>query len=212
MKPWQGYCLRNWLSFNNPQPNSPEEKVKRLLDRCGTLLLRDVPSEEKDTLSSYKERIVGSREINASDCPEAIAAMLESGYVDRNLLSADDRLKYSMLLDAVESHAAGARKKREKKERPSTRFDRIEAIRKANPGCVMETCPVDVEGHFFCFGAQYRVDSTQGKYAPRKTRYGDQYDMDRIIGILRPDGRVLFADQAGYLMAEETITRPEAME
>lgn len=186
--------------------------MKRLLDRCGTLLLRDVPSEKKDTLTSYKEMVVGSREINASDCPEAIASMLESGCMDRNLLTADDRLKYDMLLDAVENYGAGTEKKRVKKAHQLTRFERIEGIRRANPGSVLETCAVDVDGYFLCFGMQYRVDSTHGKYAPRKTRYGDQYDMDRIIGILRPDGRVLFADQDGYLMTEETITRPEAME
>ena len=51
----------------------------------------------------------------------------------------------------------------------------------------------------------YQVDSTRGKYAPHKTRYGDQYDMDRIIGIQCTDGTVKFADQDGYEMDHEMI-------
>lgn len=49
------------------------------------------------------------------------------------------------------------------------------------------------------------MDSTEGKYAPHKTRYGDQYDMDRIIVIDVPDGSVHFADQDGYLMDDGMI-------
>lgn len=36
-------------------------------------------------------------------------------------------------------------------------------------------------------------------------RYGDQYDMDRIIGIQCMDGTVKFADQDGYEMDHEMI-------
>ena len=35
--------------------------------------------------------------------------------------------------------------------------------------------------------------------------YGDQYDMDRIIGIQCTDGTVKFADQDGYEMDHEMI-------
>ena len=81
LKPWAAYCLNNWLSDNHEQMDAPEHKVKRLLDRCGTLLLRDVPPGNRDTLTSYKEMTVGSREINLSACPEGIAEMAESGQV-----------------------------------------------------------------------------------------------------------------------------------
>ena len=202
LKPWQGYCLKNWLNENHAQIYAPEHKVKRLLDRCGTLLLRDVPPEHHDTLTSYKEMIIGSREINLSDCPEAIAELAESGALDLSLLSADDKLRFELLKDKL--HGQNKETVKEK-PRHSTRFDRLEAIRRRYPGCKMEICRVDVDGFFSFGGRNYQVDSTRGKYAPHKTRYGDQYDMDRIIGIQRTDGTVKFADQDGYEMDHEMI-------
>ena len=202
LKPWQGYCLKNWLSENHAQIYAPEHKVKRLLDRCGTLLLRDVPPEHHDTLTSYKEMIIGSREINLSDCPEAITELAESGALALSLLSADDKLRFELLKDRLHP-----RNKETVKEKPrhSTRFDRLEAIRRRYPGCKMEICRVDVDGFFSFGGRNYQVDSTRGKYAPHKTRYGDQYDMDRIIGIQCTDGTAKFADQDGYEMDDEMI-------
>lgn len=171
--------------------------MKRLLDRCGTLLLRDVPPDERDTLTSYKEMVVGSREINVSDCPEAIAEMLESGCVRLNRMTPDDRLRYELLTDKLDEHT-GAQKKKKTRARPMTRYERLEAIRQSFPGCRLSGCRVDTDGCFEHNGAAYQVDSTEGKYAPHKTRYGDQYDMDRIIVIDVPDGSVHFADQDGY--------------
>lgn len=197
LKPWQGYCLKNWLNENHAQIYAPEHKVKRLLDRCGTLLLRDVPPEHHDTLTSYKEMIIGSREINLSDCPEAITELAESGALALSLLSADDKLRFELLKDKL--HVQNKEMVKEK-PRHSTRFDRLEAIRRRYPGCKMEICRVDVDGFFSFGGRNYQVDSTRGKYAPHKTRYGDQYDMDRIIGIQCTDGTVKFADQDGYEM------------
>lgn len=178
--------------------------MKRLLDRCGTLLLRDVPPDERDTLTSYKEMVVGSREINVSDCPEAIAEMLESGCVQLNRLAPDDRLRYELLKDKLDERM-GAQKKKVARARTSTRFERLEAIRNAFHGCTFHGCRVDTDGCFEHNGAVYQVDSTEGKYAPHKTRYGDQYDMDRIIAIDVPDGSVHFADQDGYLMDDGMI-------
>ena len=203
LKPWAGYCLKNWLSENHQQMFAPEHKVKRLLDRCGTLLLRDVPPGERDTLTSYKEAAIGEREINLSAGPEAIADMAESGEIRLSELSADDRLRYQLLVDRLE---AKVEKKEPAAKRPSTRYDRLEAIRRKHPGCDMDLCRVDVDGGFEHDGSRYRVDVTEGKYAPHKTRYGDQYDMDRIIVIVLRGGDKLFADQDGYLMDEAAVT------
>ncbi len=179
--------------------------MKRLLDRCGTLLLRDVPPDERDTLTSYKEMVVGSREISVSDCPEAIAEMLESGCVQLNQLTSDDRLKYALLTEKLDERM-NLRKAREPRVKTSTRFDRLEAIRRMYTGCSLCGCRVDAEGCFEYDGAVYQVDSSEGKYAPRKTRYGDQYDMDRIIVVDVPDGGIHFADQDGYLLDDGMIT------
>ena len=172
------------------------------MQHLGRGVLRDVPPEHHDTLTSYKEMIIGSREINLSDCPEAIAELAESGALDLSLLSADDKLRFELLKDKL--HGQNKETVKEK-PRHSTRFDRLEAIRRRYPGCKMEICRVDVDGFFSFGGRNYQVDSTRGKYAPHKTRYGDQYDMDRIIGIQCTDGTVKFADQDGYEMDHEMI-------
>lgn len=203
LKPWADYCLRNWLNDNQHGKHSPECRVKRLLDRCGTLLLRDVPPDKRLTLTSYKEMAVGSRELNLSDCPEVIAQMFESGKIDFSRLSADDKLRYKMLIEYVDAKVGTPLISR--KQKHSTRFDRLEVIRRKYPGCKMEICHVDVDGFFSFGGRNYQVDSTRGKYAPHKTRYGDQYDMDRIIGIQCTDGSIKFADQDGYEMDDEMI-------
>lgn len=178
--------------------------MKRLLDRCGTLLLRDVPPDERDSLTSYKEMVVGSREISVSDCPEAIAEMLEGGCVQLNRLTPDERLRYALLTDRLDAHM-GPQKKKETRARPSTRFERLESIRKSFPGCSLHGCGVDVNGRFEYRGSVYQVESTKGKYAPHKTRYGDQYDMDRIIVIDVPGGSRHFADQDGYMIDDGVI-------
>ena len=144
LKSWADYCLRNWLNDNQHDKNSPECRVKRLLDRCGTLLLRDVPSDKRLTLTSYKEMTMGSRELNLSDCPEAIAQMFESGEIDLSRLSADDKLRYQMLIEHVDAKTGVPLISR--KQKYSTRFDRLEAIRRKYPGCKMEICRVDGDG------------------------------------------------------------------
>ena len=146
--------------------------------------------------------IIGRREINLSDCPEAIAELAKSGALDLSLLSADDKLRFELLKDRLHDQ-----NKKTVKEKPlhSTRFGRLEAIRRKYPGCKMEICRVDVDVFFSFGGYNYQVDSPRGKYAPHKTRYGDQYDMDRIIGIQCTDGTVKFADQDGYKMDDEMI-------
>lgn len=70
----------------------------------------------------------------------------------------------------------------------------------------MRICRVNTEGDFVYGENIYRVDSAQGKYAPHPTRYGDQYDMDRIIVIHLPDGGLQFADQDGYLLEGQMVT------
>lgn len=146
---------------------------------------------------------MGSREISVSSCPEVIADMLESGKADLNILSPDDRLRYQLMVDHLQEQCPQERKPTFSQE---TRFDRLQRIRRKNPGCGLYICRVDTEGDFVYADKKYRVNSTQGKYAPHPTRYGDQYDMDRIIVIHLPDGSLQFADQDGYLLEDQMVT------
>lgn len=192
------------MNGNSGNALSPEIRVKRLLDRCGTLLLRDIPPDERNTLTSYKEMIAGSREIGFSDCPAELAAMAESGNVCLDMLPREEKQAYRHLTERLDERCGSYLWKRDSKK-STTRFERLEEIKRAFFGCILNGCQVDTDGCFEYEDIVYQVDSAEGKYAPRKTRYGDQYDMDRIIVIDVPDGSIRFADQDGYLIDDRMI-------
>lgn len=200
---WEAYCLRHWMGAK--EQGATEAQIKRFLDGCACILLRDDPG---DALTSYKEMMIGSKEISASSCPAVIAERIEGGASHTSRAQTEDEwLRFETMLEALDAKVAPYRKKAASQaRRKDTCFARLEAIRQKHPGCKMETCRVDVDGCFACGGKRYRVDSTRGKYAPHRTRYGEQYDMDKIIGICCPDGGVCFADQSGYPVADEMIT------
>lgn len=204
LKPWADYCLNNWLNDNSGNTLSPEIRVKRLLDRCGSLLLRDIPLDKRNTLTSYKEMVIGSREIGFSDCPAQLAAMAECGNVRLDMLPKEEKQAYRQLTERLDERCGSCSEKKDNKRR-TTRFDRLNEIQRMYPGATLHRCQVDTDGCFEYNGAVYQVDSTQGKYAPHKTRYGDQYDMDRIIVIDVPGSGIHFADQDGYLMDDGMI-------
>lgn len=185
--------------------------MKWLLDRCGTLLLRDVPEDSQDTLTSYKESMIRLREINASDCPPSVSSLLEGSEITQQSLCDTENQSLNTFLDQLSEWEQVLKKPRKRKEKahPSTRFERLQAIHKQYPGCQIRLCRVDVNGDFQYDNEQYCVDSTCGKYAPHKTRYGDQYDMDRILVILLPNGSKAFADQDGYLLDAGMVTKIE---
>lgn len=75
----------------------------------------------------------------------------------------------------------------------------------------MQGCRVDVDGVYFFRETPYQIDGACAQYAPKKTRYGDQYDMDRVIAIALSNGEVIFADQDGHMIDSAMITRCEAV-
>ena len=153
LKPWTGYCLKNWLNDGHGQTLSPEQKVKRLLDRCASLLLRDVPAKERDTLSDYKEGMVKVREIPFSECPEPIQAMMESGSLQSLSMSGDQQRQIREFLEGMEElphqKESGARRKR------ATKFDRLQAFDKRFPGCKLSYVRVDIDNVFAYHGNRY---------------------------------------------------------
>lgn len=149
------------------------------------------------------------REINASDCPACVAELIDGNSGTKEDLGYIDNVQLDVFRDILRDQDEKYKPKEKKKPRPSTRFERLEAIRRQYPGCQMRLCQVDVNGDFEYENERYRVDSTRGKYAPHKTRYGDQYDMDRILLILLPDGGRAFADQDGYLLDAGMVTKIE---
>lgn len=204
LKPWTGYCLKNWLNDGHGQSRSPEIKVKRLLDRCASLLLRDIPVKERDTLSDYKEAVVKIREIPFSECPEPIQSMMESGSLQSINMSGDQQRQMREFLDGMDE--LPPKKESEPRKRMPTKFERLQAFEKRFPGCRRTSARVDVDNCFTYHGERYMLDRSLEQYAPHKTRYGDLYDMDQVLVIECADGVLHFADQDGYGIDDEMIT------
>ena len=165
------------------------------MDRCGTLLLRDVPSDDRDTLSDFKEAFRRSREINMSDCPGCVLELLETGELNASALNRDERRELQEFLNGINKEEQPLAK--EKKRHWETRFDRINRIKNLYPGGQLTTVVVDTDNRFLYNGRRFELDQSLEQYSPRHTRYGDQYDMDRVMVIECDDGSLFFADQDG---------------
>ena len=183
-------------------------------------------------MTSYKEAILRSREINLSDCPGCVAELLETGELDTSLLSKDQRRELAEFLNKVDSQEActeadGKNTACHKTRCRETRFDRINAIMRLFPNGRIATVSVDTDNRFIYNGRVYELDSSLKQYAPKRTRYGDQYDMDRVsLKQYAPkrtrygdqydmdrvtvidcgDGEIHFVDQDGYDIEDNMIT------
>ena len=165
------------------------------MDRCGTLLLRDVPSDDRGTLSDFKEAFRRSREINMSDCPGCVLELLETGELNASALNRDERRELQEFLNGINKEEQPLAK--EKKRPRETKFDRINRIKNLYPGGRLTTVVVDTDNRFLYNGRRFELDQSLDQYSPRHTRYGDQYDMDRVMVIECDDGSLFFADQDG---------------
>lgn len=174
------------------------------MDRCGTLLLRDVVAEDRDTLTIYKEEALKNREINMSDCPAIVLQLLETGKLDTASLNCDERRELQAFLNGSASDEGDARCKKAK--RRETRFERINGLMKRFPGGKLTAVSVDTDNQFYYNDRRFEIDSSLKGYAPRHTRYGDQYDMDRVMVMDCGNGSLHFADQDGYDIEDEMIT------
>lgn len=60
-------------------------------------------------------------------------------------------------------------------------------------------------------GQVYQIAPDFDKYAPHKTRYGVQYDMDRVLILHDGSKAILFLAQDGTEIPNDMITHTEAM-
>lgn len=183
-----------------------EMRIKRFLDGCAYILLRDNP---EGTLTHYKDIMIGSKEISASSCPAYIADMIDGGGATLNGGDADEQLQFSALIEKLDEKAKAVMNRQERKSRckRDSRFDRIAAIHRAYPGCsISMPLAVDTCGQFFHENVHYLIDERCEQYRVHKTRYGDQYDMDRITVVRCKNGKLVFFDQAIRQIDSSMIT------
>jgi len=97
-----------------------------------------VPSDDRGTLSDFKEAFRRSREIDMSDCPGCVLELLETGELNASALNRDERRELQEFLNEVDSQEActeadGKNTACHKTRRRETRFDRINAIMRLFP-------------------------------------------------------------------------------
>lgn len=137
-----------------------------------------------------------------SDCPASVLQLLETGKLETTSLNRDERRELLEFLNGSEDVAEIRPKKVKHRE---TRFERINALMKRYPNGKLTTVRVDTDNRFCYKNVWFEIDPSVKGYAPRHTRYGDQYDMDRVMVIDIGSGQLHFADQDGYAIEDNMI-------
>lgn len=203
LRPWTQYCLRHWMSADG-KPGSAEQRIKRFLDGCAYLLLRDNP---EGTLTDYKEMTRGRNEIDVSSCPAWVGDLLDAGGYSLRGGDIEENARFFCLLERLEERAEKYKKQAPEKARKKeqTRFQRLQKIRNTLPGCNISSALVDTENVFSYGGRQYQISPAASQYAPRQTREGELYDMDRVLIVERDGVPVMFLDQLANKLEEGCV-------
>lgn len=159
---------------------SPSLKVKRLLDSLAYFLL----SGSMDNIETdYKMVMHSKREIPASNCPSYVDNMLYSSSVMTGNAKKEEQAEFIDMLERLDSRAKPYIQTKEKRDpKVESKFHKRQRLG-IHGG---EWCVVDTEGKFLFGGDVYEIDEDATQYQPIQTKYGDLYDMDRILAY---DGR-----------------------
>ena len=174
-------------------PYAPEHRVKAFLDGCAYILLRD---NSEGTLTTYKEKMNGTREVPVSSCPDYFEDMLYSNRKppDEERGSARDT-QFANMLERMDQQKSRLSNRKKKADWPATRFHRVEEIKTELPGGEFTFCRVDTKNRFEFDGVYYVIDKSQKAYQPKRTKEGSLYDMDQIVVVRTPDRKLHFFDQ-----------------
>ena len=185
------------------KPGSPEQKIKRFLDSCAYLLLRDNP---EGTLTDYKEVMHGRIEIDVSSCPSWVADKIDAGGCTLTGGTEDEQTRFECMLDRLDSKAEKYMRHEEKiAPKVESKSQRLQRVRSQHPHAQIEICRVDTDNCFCCGGRYYCIAETVYQYAPRETKEGLLYDIDRIHAVMENGMPVLFLDQDGYEVSEQEV-------
>ena len=147
---------------------TPEIKIKRFLDGCGSYLLY---GDEKDAgvLTDYKRMRTGNKEIPLSSYTDVVKEALDSGDY---AVSVNGELR---LLD--ESKVKQEQEKTKRKKKEPTKHQRM---RKMFADGKLERAIVDTENCFNWGGNSWMISKSLKQYSPIKTTIGSLYDMDTV--------------------------------
>ena len=172
---WSDYCERNWLN-DGGDLFPPEKKVKLFLDGIAYFLLL---GQTDGIVTGYKDLMNGKREIPVSSCPSYVENMLYASGASADEVSDEENRTFKMMCDELDERAAKITQPKKKKPARTRQYQKYWSIRYANHGAEIKFANVDTDGYFVVNNKRYRV--TSEAYAPKQTKYGELYDMDRII-------------------------------
>lgn len=84
------------------RPGSPEQRIKRFLDGCAYLLLRDAP---EGTLTKHEEIKHERYEISVSSCPAWVSGLIDAGSYSPRGNSDEEEARFRCLLDRLDERA-----------------------------------------------------------------------------------------------------------
>lgn len=172
---WSDYCERNWLN-DGGDLFPPEKKVKLFLDGIAYFLLL---GQTDGIVTGYKDLMNGKREIPVSSCPSYVENMLYASGASADEVSDEENRTFKMMCDELDERAAKVQPQKKKKTVHPRQYQKYQMIRADNRGAAITFAIVDTDGYFVINDKRYRV--TSDAYAPKQTKYGELYDMDRII-------------------------------
>lgn len=185
------YCLRHWMEDEDIDAKT-EEMIKSYLDRVGYILIQDKP--DASIITDYKELRDKVALIPASGYPQ-----LENmfyGSSDETVVSIPGR-DSSTRMTKAETKVYNALTKPRKIPTLITeiqeRRERIDKMREAHPGCVVDFVVVDTENMFVWNGHMWEVGQIW-QYKAKLVHGELLFDMDHIACICDGDN-YYFYDQ-----------------
>ena len=156
---------------------------------------------------------------------EAAKAFVEAKKDKDGLLSDADRQTYAQMEQKVKDYGAEIERmeRQEAMDRQlnaptstpitgkpatakvETKSQRLQRVRSQHPRAEIRICSVDTDNCFSINDRYYCIAESVYQYAPRETKEGLLYDMDRIHAVLENGIPVLFLDQDGYEMNGQDV-------
>lgn len=141
---------------------------------------------------------VGSREIAVSSCPSCVQDLFYAGAGVLRSDAEEEKTRFAQTLE--DCNRVLDRKGIRRKDRPETKFDRLERVRSMYPGCEIQACTVDTENVFRWREDMFRISDSLSQYKPQDTDSGEYYAMDRALVVHTGQAVHCFLDQSGVLI------------
>lgn len=193
---WKDYIEDNWLSGGDDMDGG-EVRVKRMLDACGYLLLRNIDTD--GIVTEYKEAMSNIREIPISATPEIMRDALYSAVKHGEYY--DD----SGGMDIIGDNIGVVLGKPKKRFETRTRFDKIYAAKLEYPGCTAEWQRLDTHGRFWDNGVEYKVSHDVAEYRPKATKIGLYYAADSILVLSGNSGKRYYSQDINRIDGKHII-------